>query len=149
MAGCPQALDGTHEMWFAAMETKRVDAPAAAALIVEISHDDVSFTEMVAELKAILVQDFGSKIDVVMTPVPSKDADKVYRIALGGQVFFDWVKPGPSDFQPRGGPPQVRKCPHIKWRKPINFAHLERTFGSHEPWMVDELKAAIAAQVAA
>ena len=136
--------------FFLAMETKPVEAPAssAPALKMELHYDDVSFGGMADELKAILVDEFGGRLEVETIPVPGgKLNDKVYRIVLGGEVYFDWLQPKPDDFSPKGGRPMVKKAPNAKWKKPINFDHVPRIFGSHEPFMVDELKAAIAAKL--
>ena len=105
---------------------------------MELHYDDVSFGGMADELKAILVDELGGRLEVETIPVPGgKLNDKVYRIVLGGEVYFDWLQPKPDDFSPKGGRPMVKKAPNAKWK--MNFKY-RCEFSARTTLMVDELK---------
>ena len=88
------------------------------------------------DLKALLENDLAGKVNVTTCPVDPA-VEKVYKIELNGETYFDWTMPS-------GGAPTVKVAPNDKWQTPLNFSTHEGYFGpGPKTEHIEELKAAI------
>mmetsp|Transcript_7391 Transcript_7391/g.12458 ORF Transcript_7391/g.12458 Transcript_7391/m.12458 type:complete len:97 (-) Transcript_7391:338-628(-) len=96
---------------------------------------------MSKDLAALLEKDLPGKVNVTTVPVDPA-TEKVYKIELDGETYFDWVMPS-------GAAPKVNRAPNEKWQTPLNFSTHESYFGpGPKTGHIDELKSAILAKAA-